>query len=163
MLSKSFVLRIIKIFYKSAFQVGAVVAVSLVHDRANVSCATFKKIAMAWFVTLPVSGVISALSYHLICLWVLWCEQKHKVFPTWLNQNTSNTTNIMRKLSVTCFVNQLFVRRNLWTFCARPRPEPRLCKLQILLKFRLLFSALKIKQHHNQKLESNNYWRYNCK
>lgn len=52
-------------------KVGAVVAVSLVHDRANVSCATFKKIAMAWFVTLPVSGVISALSYHLICLWVL--------------------------------------------------------------------------------------------
>jgi phosphate/sulfate permease len=58
-------------FYKSAFQVGAVVAVSLVHDRANVSCATFKKIAMAWFVTLPVSGVISALSYYLICLWAL--------------------------------------------------------------------------------------------
>lgn len=52
-------------------KVGAVVAVSLVHDRANVSCDTFKKIAMAWFVTLPVSGAIAAGSYTLLCMLVL--------------------------------------------------------------------------------------------
>lgn len=44
-------------------KVGAVVAVSLIHDRSQVSISTFKSIAMAWIVTLPVSALISAASY----------------------------------------------------------------------------------------------------
>lgn len=52
-------------------KVGAVVAVSLIHDRSQVSFETFKKIAMAWFVTLPVSAAISALSYYLLATYAL--------------------------------------------------------------------------------------------
>lgn len=52
-------------------KVGAVVAVSLIHDRSQVSIQTFKKIAMAWFVTLPVSGAISALSYYVLTTYAL--------------------------------------------------------------------------------------------
>jgi len=44
-------------------KVGAVVAVSLIHDSSQVSIRTFRSIALAWFVTLPVSAGISALSY----------------------------------------------------------------------------------------------------
>jgi len=44
-------------------KVGAVVAVSLIHDPSSVSIRTFRSIALAWFVTLPVSGGISALAY----------------------------------------------------------------------------------------------------
>lgn len=52
-------------------KVGAVVAVSLIHDRSSVSIGTFKKIAMAWFVTLPVSAGISALCYYLLATFAL--------------------------------------------------------------------------------------------
>jgi len=52
-------------------KVGAVVAVSLMHDRSQVSLATFKKIAMAWFVTLPVSAAVSALCYYLLTTFAL--------------------------------------------------------------------------------------------
>jgi phosphate/sulfate permease len=52
-------------------KVGAVFAVSLIHDRSQVSSETFKKIAMAWFVTLPVSGAISALAYYLLTTFAL--------------------------------------------------------------------------------------------
>lgn len=47
-------------------KVGAVVAVSLMHNRKAVSWRTFGNIAWAWIVTLPVSGAISALCYWLI-------------------------------------------------------------------------------------------------
>jgi len=52
-------------------KVGAVVAVSLVHDRSQVSFDTFKKIAMAWFVTLPVSAAVSAFSYFILTKYAL--------------------------------------------------------------------------------------------
>ncbi|CBY31957.1 unnamed protein product [Oikopleura dioica] len=47
-------------------KVGAVVAVSLIHNRNAVSWRTFGNIAWAWIVTLPVSGAISAFFYWLI-------------------------------------------------------------------------------------------------
>jgi sodium-dependent phosphate transporter len=47
-------------------KVGAVVAVSLVHDRSAVSMSTFRSIILAWGVTLPVSGAISALAYTIL-------------------------------------------------------------------------------------------------
>lgn len=47
-------------------KVGAVVSVSLMHNRKAVSWRTFGNIAWAWIVTLPVSGAISAFSYWLI-------------------------------------------------------------------------------------------------
>ena len=42
------------------------VAVSLVHDRSAVSMSTFRSIILAWGVTLPVSGAISALAYTIL-------------------------------------------------------------------------------------------------
>jgi len=46
-------------------KVGAVVAVSLMHNSKAVSWRTFGNIAWAWIVTLPVSGAISAFCYWL--------------------------------------------------------------------------------------------------
>ena len=43
-------------------KVGAVVSVSLMHNRKAVSWRTFGNIAWAWIVTLPVSGNFSKLT-----------------------------------------------------------------------------------------------------
>ena len=47
-------------------KVGAVVSVSLMHNRKAVSWRTFGNIAWAWIVTLPVSGNFSELTMNRI-------------------------------------------------------------------------------------------------
>ena len=44
-------------------KVGAVVSVSLMHNRKAVSWRTFGNIAWAWIVTLPVSGKLQSCIY----------------------------------------------------------------------------------------------------
>lgn len=53
----------------------------------------------------------------------------------------------MRKLSITCFVNQLFVEETFEQFALQDQDQNLdFVNLQTLLKFRLLFSAPRIKQ-----------------
>lgn len=72
-------------------KVGAVVAVSLMHNRKAVSWRTFGNIAWAWIVTLPVSGAISAFCYWLItyCL-----ELNQDIMPMMTNSTTTTMSMI---------------------------------------------------------------------
>lgn len=50
------------------FQVGAVVSIGLHKSRKAVDWSLVKNIAAAWFITLPVSGILSAIAMKLLLL-----------------------------------------------------------------------------------------------
>ena len=48
------------------FQVGSVVSIGWFRSRSAVTWSTVRNIAVAWFVTVPVSGLISAGVMYLL-------------------------------------------------------------------------------------------------
>lgn len=54
------------------FQVGSVVAVGWLRSRKAVDWRLFRNIFMAWFVTVPISGLISAAIMALFIFVILW-------------------------------------------------------------------------------------------
>lgn len=72
-------------------KVGSVVAVGRVRSKQNVDWKLFRNIIMAWVVTVPVAGAISALTMYLL-MFTLWrlpmkfsidCDRKVLCWSNW--------------------------------------------------------------------------------
>lgn len=59
------------------FQVGSVVAVGWLRSRKAVDWRLFRNIFMAWFVTVPISGLISAAIMAIFIYGILWAIRLH--------------------------------------------------------------------------------------
>lgn len=67
-------------------QVGSVVAVGWLRSRKSVDWRLFRNIFIAWFVTVPISGLISAAIMALFIYVILWAATKQLV--VWLTDRT---------------------------------------------------------------------------
>lgn len=88
-------------------QVGSVVAVGWLRSRKSVDWRLFRNIFIAWFVTVPISGLISAAIMALFTHVILWALSSHTV------------TSVERRLPTEfVWMTDKTVQKNMFHFCS---------------------------------------------